>query len=117
VHGPNHVRQVAAREEHTHRAADRGAVLCVSDGVSALLNCCGRPRLGSAKEDLDHARGFEFMHATCMTCGAHWLEVFCTATGISDTERISDQQASMMLAAEPGPERKQIMAAWADEHL
>lgn len=82
-----------------------------------MLNCCGTPRLGGAKDDLGNARGFEFMHSTCMTCGAHWLEVFCVASGISDTERISDQESTMMLAAEPRSERKQVMAAWADEHL
>ena len=83
----------------------------------AMLSCCSKPRLGEAKDDLGHARGFEFMHCTCVTCSAHWLEVFCVASGISGTERISDQEATIMLAAEPRSARKQVMEAWADEHL
>jgi hypothetical protein len=84
--------------------------------VSAGLDCCRAPALSAAEEDLGSARGFEFMHATCAHCGAHWLKVFCVTTELSGMERIYDHEASEMLAAH-GARLKTVMQAWADQHL
>lgn len=80
------------------------------------LNCCKEPKL-STLEDFGHARSFDFMHATCKKCGAHWMNVFCTANGISGYERVSKEDARRLLRSNPGPERKAILTNWADENL
>jgi hypothetical protein len=84
---------------------------------SAALNCCSKPQLSASKEELGSARGFEFTHATCTSCGAHWLQVYCVATSIPGFERVSDQDAKAMLAEHSVEEHKKIMQAWADQHL
>jgi hypothetical protein len=85
--------------------------------MSAVLNCCRTPRLSASKDGLGQARGFEFTHATCTSCGAHWLEVYCVATSVPGFERISDQEASAMLAEQSVEAHKALMKGWADRHL
>jgi hypothetical protein len=79
-------------------------------------SCCWWPWLGSP-EDFGHAHSFEFMHATCRNCGAHWFDVFCVSTGVTGRERVSDKEARLMLETEAGPKRKEFLKAWIDEHL
>jgi hypothetical protein len=78
--------------------------------------CCWWPWF-SSKEDFGHARSFEFIHMKCSNCGAHWFNVFCVSTGVTGRERVSDFDARLMLEAEAGPKRKELLKAWADEHL
>lgn len=80
------------------------------------LNCCKEPKL-SALEDFGHARSFDFMYTTCKKCGAHWMNVFCTANGISGYERVSNDDARGLLRSTPGPEQKTLLTIWADENL
>jgi hypothetical protein len=104
--------RLAVRSEEQHAAGGRND----AQGESAGLDCCSAPALSAAEEDLGSARGFEFMHATCAGCGAHWLKVFCVTTEMSGMERISGQEAGGMLAAH-GAHLKTVMQAWADQHL
>jgi hypothetical protein len=43
--------------------------------------------------------------------------VYCVATSIPGFERISDQEASAMLAEQSVEAHKEVMKAWADRHL
>jgi hypothetical protein len=79
--------------------------------------CCKYFHLGTQKEDLGHANSFEFMHAQCQSCGAHWIEVFSVSNGVSGRERITDEKAKLMLATRSGAERKAFMKSWSDESL
>jgi hypothetical protein len=79
--------------------------------------CCSSQKLRAEKDDLGHAASFEFMHTTCQNCGAHWLEVFCVANGVSGLEPVTPAVAATMLATSPGVERKAFMNAWASENL
>lgn len=81
------------------------------------MNCCEHPRANTPFTDLGHAESFEYCHFFCKECGVHWLDVFCVATGVSDIERISPEQANIMLNSHRGAERKGIMKAWGREHL
>ena len=83
----------------------------------ADAQCCKKFQLGAQKEDLGHANSFEFMHARCQSCGAHWIEVFSVSNGVSGRELITDEKAKLMLATKPGAERKEFMKAWSDETL
>lgn len=69
------------------------------------------------KDDLGHAGSFEFMHTICQNCGAHWVNVFCVANGVSGLERVTNEMAANMLATSPGAERKAFMNSWASENL
>ena len=82
-----------------------------------VLNCCKTPGLSRSTMDLGHASGFEFSHATCTGCGAHWLSVFCVASSVSGMERVSDEDAGAMLAPQSPEALKKVMKAWADRHL
>ena len=93
-----------------------GAILEVRSEAPPGMYCCRAAALNEAEDDLGSARGFEFMHATCANCGAHWLRVFCVTTEMSGLERISDGEASEMLHAH-GAHLKTVMQAWADQHL
>ena len=80
------------------------------------IDCCKEPQLNPMR-DFGHARSFDFMHATCKKCGALWMNVFCTANGISGYERVSNDDACRLLGSKPGPERKALLTSWADKNL
>lgn len=81
------------------------------------IKCCKKPDLGSAKEDLGHAESMEYILFQCNSCGKHWLNVFCVATGISGFENIDEKDANTVLNLPPGPERKAFIKEWGRAHL
>lgn len=80
------------------------------------MNCCDRPELTNLV-DWGHARSFDLTHGTCKGCGAQWLNVFCVATAITGYEPVSDRDVQAVRSATPGPDRKNLLKAWVDEHL
>ena len=67
--------------------------------------------------DLDHAAGFEYTLGKCDRCGAHWMNVFCVASGISAYEPVNLSDVERMRSLPAGQERKAFMRRWADKNI
>lgn len=80
------------------------------------LTCCEKPSWAS-QVDLGHAGGFEYMLGKCDRCGAHWMNVFCVATGTTGLEPVSMADVERMKSIPVGPELKAFMRSWGDKNL
>ena len=70
-----------------------------------------------AELDLDHAGGFEHALGRCARCGAHWMNVFCVASGINGYEPVKPSDVEQMRSLPAGPERKAFMRDWAEKNI
>ena len=78
--------------------------------------CCNNPNWDLDRTDLGHKSSFEFMLGRCSNCGAYWLNAFCVASNTTEYERISDQEARIMLGMPRGPELNAFVYEWFWEH-
>lgn len=81
------------------------------------LTCCNKPSLSREKTDMGHADSMEFILCSCTNCGAYWLNVFCVVSATVGHERVSNEDAALMLATKPGPERKAFIREWSRVHI
>lgn len=80
------------------------------------LTCCEKSSWVS-ELDLDHAAGFEYILGRCDRCGAHWMNVFCVASGITGFEPVSLADVERMNSVPAGAERKAFMRNWGEKNL
>ena len=80
------------------------------------LNCCEKSSWVS-EVDLAHAAGFEYLLGKCERCGAHWMNVFCVASGITGYEPVTLADAERMKSISDGRELKAFMRNWAETNL
>jgi hypothetical protein len=62
--------------------------------------------------DMGHQDSCDFMLGRCSNCGSYWMDVFCEAGYTSGYERVSDEDAKIMIDTPPGPELKAFMKEW-----
>jgi hypothetical protein len=80
------------------------------------LTCCCRSKWGPDVTDMGHFDSFEFMLGRCSNCGAYWMHLFCVAANSEGYERVTDNDARIMLTTSWGPELKTFMKAWFRVH-
>lgn len=81
-----------------------------------ILTCCKNPSW-LPERDLAHAEGFEYLLGKCGRCGAHWMNVFCVATGITGYERVAPDDVEAIRFIQDGPELKDFMRRWGSKNL
>jgi hypothetical protein len=79
-------------------------------------SCCISPDWQSDLKDMGHFDSFEFMLGRCKNCGTWWMDIFCVAANTSGCERVSDNDAHVMLSTSSGPELKAFMKGWFKAH-
>lgn len=82
----------------------------------AQLTCCKDPSWASER-DLGQAEGFDYLLGKCSRCGTPWMNVFCSATGVTGYEHVvaSDVEAIRRIAG--GSELKEFMRRWGNKNL
>ena len=86
------------------------------DNTKNQLTCCRNPSWVS-ELDLGQASGFDYLLGRCDRCGAHWMNVFCVASGITGFEPVSVTDVERMKSISDGRELKAYMRSWGDINL
>ena len=84
------------------------------------LTCCIPARIVSTwvpERDLESAGGFDYMLGKCRWCGAPWMNVFCTATGITGYERVKPADVEALHSIHDDRDVKEFMRRWGDKNL
>ncbi len=84
------------------------------------LSCCILARFlrsWTPERDLEHAGGFEYVLGSCRWCGAPWMSVFCTASGVSGYERVTPAVVGAIRSLQDARELKEFMRSWGERNV